>query len=340
VDKVSALEKICGPALSALCNYWQLVKSGHPLTRDEFRRDIENILDDAKAKAAASFELEREYARIERPLVFFIDYIVKEGTFPFKGEWRELARNYNELSGDEKFFDLLSEALDDGDSGSGNSSCLVLYNMMLGLGFDGARRSDYIEDCMERCAAKIENGGFNVRREPFVTQAVNTGDNAAASSPYRKPAVALAVSVVFALVALAVNVAAFVETSGRYRDTISATIKDAVPKSAGILYTDPVSHDGAPWSHGDYDYPEPAAYPETQPMVTPPVTTQPVVAQPVVAPAAVAPADTQPVVPQPVVAQPAVTHTDTQPIVDVPPHSPEPAAYIDTPDDANGGGNQ
>jgi hypothetical protein len=83
--------------------------------REKFRCDIIGILEAAGEKARRDPRLEREFAWIEKPLVFFIDYMVKEGRFPFREGWWELSRNYNELSGDEKFFDLLTETLNHPD---------------------------------------------------------------------------------------------------------------------------------------------------------------------------------------------------------------------------------
>ncbi|MDR2746311.1 MAG: DotU family type IV/VI secretion system protein, partial [Treponema sp.] len=108
------LEDLCRPVFTCFCNYWQLNQAGYPPAPEKFREDIETSLEDAKQLAATDTALNRKYERIERPLVFFIDFMVKEGSFPFSREWRELGRNYNELSGDEKFFNLLLDALQDG----------------------------------------------------------------------------------------------------------------------------------------------------------------------------------------------------------------------------------
>jgi hypothetical protein len=100
----TGLEKLCNPVFSCICNYWQFSCILDDVDGGKFQQDITGLLADAKEKAEQDPLLAREYAWIEKPLVFFIDYMVKEGRFPFKLEWRELARNYNELSGDEKFF--------------------------------------------------------------------------------------------------------------------------------------------------------------------------------------------------------------------------------------------
>jgi type VI protein secretion system component VasF len=257
MEKVCGIEKVCGPVISALCNYWQLVSAGYPLEKDVFRSDIETLLAEAKEKAAEDPETEREYAQIELPLVFFIDYMVKEGTFPFKNEWRVMSRKYNELSGDEKFFDLLSKALDDATAADN----LILYNLMLSLGFDGAYRSNpaYIAQCMKRCAGRIPVE-FNIRKDPLtpLEETKESGKAITRVPRFLKPFAVLLITAAFALGAFLFNMAAFMDTTGRYRRVLSDTINDAVPKSAGILYAPTESP-----PEDEYEYPEPAPYPET-----------------------------------------------------------------------------
>ena len=149
MDGAAELEKLCNPVFLCICNYWHLSAITNYVDMEKFRWDITALLEEAKRNSRRDSLLERQYAWIEKPLVFFIDYMVKEGRFPFSREWLEIARNYNELSGDEKFFNLLSETLENPDFQ--NSS--VLFYVMLGLGFDVAYRfnHEYVEHCMRLC---------------------------------------------------------------------------------------------------------------------------------------------------------------------------------------------
>ena len=56
-----------------------LRQKGIPLTQENIRR----ALDDIRGRCEGDPVLRREFTRIERPLVFFIDYTIKEGAFPF-----------------------------------------------------------------------------------------------------------------------------------------------------------------------------------------------------------------------------------------------------------------
>ncbi|MDR3334666.1 MAG: DotU family type IV/VI secretion system protein [Treponema sp.] len=244
---MSELEHLCRPVLTGLCNYWQLVNTGIQPERETFQRTIDSLLEKAKTQAARNPDLSREYARIERPLIFFIDYLVKEGNFSFKGEWRDLARRYNELSGDEKFFNLLAAALDDPESGSS----ITLYYLMLGLGFDGDHRSDYgyIETCMKRCAAKAPDD-FNVQAEPLVAVPVKK------RPPFKRPRllpvhIALIASLVFMVLCFGINFSSFMKTTQRYRHVLSTATENAIPKSSGILYETPLEDGGVSPNNGD-----------------------------------------------------------------------------------------
>jgi type IV/VI secretion system ImpK/VasF family protein len=213
------LEDLCRPVFSRLCNYWQLNQAGNPPVLERFREDIESALEDAKNRAASDPVLHREYERIELPLVFFIDFMVKEGGFSFRDKWRELGRNYNELSGDEKFFNLLSAALRDNEA----VNTIPLFYTMLGLGFEGAYRQDheYIDKTMKQCAAQFP-GEFDVREEPIVRLAVEKRIAGSKKARLLKPLrTALILSAVLLVFSLVFNFAVFFEETSPFRESLS-----------------------------------------------------------------------------------------------------------------------
>jgi type VI protein secretion system component VasF len=192
---------------------------------EKLREDIENVLEDARLQASADLGLSREYERVERPLVFFIDFMVKEGNFPFSRDWRELGRNYNELSGDEKFFNLLSDALRDTKA----HNTIPLFYTMLGLGFEGAYIQDhkFIEKTMKECAARFP-GELDIREEPLVAVATEKRiaglKRGRALRPLR---MALFFSLLFLAVSLIVNFAAFFSTARSFRESLSGAAVQA-----------------------------------------------------------------------------------------------------------------
>jgi type VI protein secretion system component VasF len=227
---LSELEKICNPVLACICNYWQYVHLGNHPAKEKFQGDIEFLLADARGKSARIPALSREYQRIEHSLVFFIDYMVKEGNFPFSQDWQVMARRYNELSGDEKFFDLLEEALNNSES----PDAVNLYYLMLGLGFEGMYRSnpEYLEEALKRCGEKFPES-LDIQSEPLVSISPEKKQLAP-----RRPGFARAVwgvlifSALFALVSLLINVTSFGKATAGYREALSRVEESAIPGSS------------------------------------------------------------------------------------------------------------
>jgi type VI protein secretion system component VasF len=236
MNKANELEKICNPLLLALCNYWQLACMDSPVELEPFRGKIISLLEDAKQKAAFDDTLAREFSVIEKPLVFFIDYMVREGRFPFRAEWQILARSYNELSGDEKFFDILEDTLNHPDE----KNSTALFFLMLGLGFDGVHRRNpaYIQHCMTVCNKKAV-GQFNIFSEPIVPEAPK---KKGIFTRRRRPGIrfALIASALFMAVCFIFNLVTFLRTTSEYRTILSKTVQDSIPKPTGnvLLPTD------------------------------------------------------------------------------------------------------
>jgi type VI protein secretion system component VasF len=223
---ITELEKLCNPIFKCICNYWQFSCISNMVDRGKFMQKILELLKEAEDKARTNPRLEREFAWIERPLVFFVDYIVKEGRFPFKDEWWELSRNYNELSGDEKFFDLLNETLEHPDF----QNSFILFYVMLGLGFDGAfgNNKKYIEQCMRLCMEKAVVD-FDIYSEPILPPAQKKHF----FLRQRKLTVrtALIASTVFMLVCFIINIFVFSSTTENYRELLKRTAADSIPRT-------------------------------------------------------------------------------------------------------------
>jgi type VI protein secretion system component VasF len=226
MNKVSELEKLCNPLLLAMCNYWQLACMGSQVKLAPFRERIISLLEDAKQKAVLDETLAKEFSVIEKPLVFFIDYMVREGRFPFRAEWHILARSYNELSGDEKFFDILEDTLNYPDT----KNPAALFFMMMGLGFDGMHRGNhaYIQHCMALCARQ---GGaeFDIFSEPIVSEAPK---KKGIFTRRKRLGVRFAIiaSAIFMAGCFIFNLAAFLQTTSEYRAVLSKTVQDSIPR--------------------------------------------------------------------------------------------------------------
>ena len=214
-----------------VCDYWQYTRAGNVPDKDAFQRQIASLLSEAKESASKSPALEREFARMERPLVFFVDYMVKEGGFPFAGQWREMARKYNELSGDEKFFDLLSDALDDPDA----SDSLEVFYTMIGLGFDGIYRGDpaYIERRMKVCASRFSQSKFDVSNEALtpIDPEIRGKSVEKKKSFFISVKFMILLCALFMAVTFGINLSAFLDATKDYRGALATAVENSIPKN-------------------------------------------------------------------------------------------------------------
>ncbi|MCQ2914194.1 MAG: DotU family type IV/VI secretion system protein [Alphaproteobacteria bacterium] len=228
---MSALENICRPILISMCNYWQLIENNQSVDKDTFKKEIRSLISEARETANKSPSLEREFSRVEKPLIFFVDYMVKEGNFPFKNEWREIGREYNELSGDEKFFDMLTETLDDPDSAN---SLEIFYNVM-GLGFSGIYQNDpeYLERRMKVCASRFDTNSLDLTKEEIIKVDETILDKKVI--PNEKQMFKVRNLVFFCLfvmlVTFGVNLWKFLSVTYEYRDALDRAVDASIPNS-------------------------------------------------------------------------------------------------------------
>ena len=128
------LTEIVEPILQHVCRVSRSARNGGQLDADQVRLELKGLLAQAKTQAAGS-GLAEQFTKIELPLVFFLDFTIKEGQYNISRKWKEIAFDYNELGGDEKFFDLLEETLK--EPGKPADERLGIYYELLGLGFTG-----------------------------------------------------------------------------------------------------------------------------------------------------------------------------------------------------------
>ena len=209
------LEGLCRPLVGHVLSRCLFARAGAAVAADSLKGEVRQMLEAIRAKCEDRPALRRDFERIERPLVFFIDYAIKEGGLPFSADWTELARDYNELSGDEKFFDLLTDALEDPEA----RDRLKVFYLLLGLGFDGCHRGDgeFLERRMRLCAARFAELR-PLKAEELFESAEATGFRV--SRHRRVLAAALVASVVFAAVALAVNAVRFGSATADFRAAV------------------------------------------------------------------------------------------------------------------------
>jgi type VI protein secretion system component VasF len=223
------ISTLIDPIFLCVIQHRELALLGEEISLDKFRADIVTLFEKAKEGARRNMDISRDFERIEHPLIFFIDYMVKEGPFPFKSEWRCLARDFNELSGDEKFFEILEDVLKYSD----RSATLLPFFTMLSLGFDGVRHSDpaAINNYIKTLSDKIKSD-FDHRAQYFTEFQVKQRTGVKAASVWQKYRIIL-VCAAFAFIALIINLTSYLSLTSAYRRTLSNAVSESVVRSSG-----------------------------------------------------------------------------------------------------------
>jgi len=161
------LLELCEPLFQYVSRLNRLARMGHSMEMGQVRSDTKRILEEMKANASGTAELVSQYEKVELPLIFFVDFMIKESKLSFAAEWLELGRERNELAGDEKFFDLLDANL--ADPSDAATQRLVIFYTCLGLGFTGiyTGQPESIQRLMSKLSARI-SGMMDAEEKSYV----------------------------------------------------------------------------------------------------------------------------------------------------------------------------
>ena len=191
------------------------------------RSRIKVILEDMRGQAAGDPRLSPQFKKMEQPLVFFVDSMIADSKVPFAKKWDQdrLAYSFNELAGDEKFFDLFDETLR--EQGDDATERLATYYTCIGLGFTGwyAGQPEYLRKKMLEVAPRIRHlieSDTTVRVCPEAYGNVDTRD--LVEPPSSKMVVILIIFVVFMLTTLACNFFLFQQASTQLTSALSEII--------------------------------------------------------------------------------------------------------------------
>jgi len=127
------LVEICEPLLQYVCRLNRLGRKGGRGDFGVVRSEIKAIFAEMRAKADATPGMVGPYNDIELVLMFFVDSMILNSKLG--SSWKPLSGERGELGFEEKFWDLLEEALKD-PSDSATQRLAVFYDCV-GLGFTG-----------------------------------------------------------------------------------------------------------------------------------------------------------------------------------------------------------
>jgi hypothetical protein len=132
----SALLQLCEPLFHYVCFLNRSARKGGGVFDQSYvKGELRQIFADMKSGAAADPHLASQYEKVELPLLFFVDAMVKYSKLPFALDWEDLAYERNELAGESKFFELLDRTL--AERSEPAAERLAVFYTCLGLGFTG-----------------------------------------------------------------------------------------------------------------------------------------------------------------------------------------------------------
>ena len=145
-----------------VCRLNRAAKAQAPLEYARARGEVKDLLERVVRNAASDVRLHNQVKRLELPMVFFMDYLVCSSRLKFAAQWAEnrLAKERNELAGDERFFDFLEQDLK--DTSEEAAERLAVFYVCLGLGFMGMYQNQpeqihrYIEQIFPRVRQHVD----------------------------------------------------------------------------------------------------------------------------------------------------------------------------------------
>jgi type IV/VI secretion system ImpK/VasF family protein len=152
--------ELCEPIFTKLCVLNRLARNqGDRISYDQLRLEIEQLLTGVRNAAEADPVLRTHWQKLELPMIFFVDSMISESGLAAAATWNRtrLAYDRKELAGDEKFFDLLDETLNDPSDEA--SQRLVVFYTCIGLGFTGwyAGQTEYLRGKMLDISQRIRS---------------------------------------------------------------------------------------------------------------------------------------------------------------------------------------
>lgn len=222
------LLEVCDPLLQYVCALNRSARAGVEHDMGEARVRIKTmIFEELPVRAAEDAALAQQYEQMKLPLVFFVDSIIAESRLSFADEWDEnrLAYEIKELAGDERFFEMLDEALQDTNERA--IQRVATYFTCMGLGFTGiyTGRVEALRPRTRQIAARIRALMDLDDRSPLCPQAYDHTDTRALTRPPGKILAVLGIALVALIATLFVaNITHYKITSEKIRRALSKII--------------------------------------------------------------------------------------------------------------------
>jgi len=146
------LVDLCEPLFQYVCMLNRIARNpgGEGLELGPLQTLIKEIFNDMAQHPEATPALKAQFEKVHVPLIFFVDSLMAESKLGLAPQWNKhrLAYEFNELAGDEKFFDALDGTL--AEKGAEADERLAIFYTCIGLGFQGwyAGQAEYLRKKM------------------------------------------------------------------------------------------------------------------------------------------------------------------------------------------------
>ena len=197
------------------------------------RSEAKTLLEEINRNAASDVRLSNQTKKLELPIIFFVDNLICTSRLKFASQWVEnrLAKEKNELAGDERFFDFLEQDLT--DTSEEAAERLAVCYVCLGLGFSGMYqgRPEQIRKYIEQIFPRVRQWIDSDPRTKISEDAYRYTDTRVLTEPPSKKIVLVTILFVFlSLSALAVYYGLYAKASQELTKSIDQIRKSETPK--------------------------------------------------------------------------------------------------------------
>lgn len=217
----------CDPLFQAICRLNRIgrIQRGSTIEYTSARAEIEEHFEVLARVARGDIALGVQYRKVELALVCFVDCMLSESALPFASKWNNnrLAFTRNERAGDEKFFQLLDETLQDTKPEADER--LAIFYVCIGLGFTGGAQPDFLKKKMQEIAPRVK-AYVDADESAFITPASYQHNNLS-NLPLPMAASLVPLLIILAgllLVVVAVNIYTFHSASAELNQSLDAII--------------------------------------------------------------------------------------------------------------------
>jgi type VI protein secretion system component VasF len=173
----ASLVELCDPLFQYVCRLNRLARKGGLVDAGQVRSEFKSMLNEVKMRCEAIPGMGEQFAKVRLPLIYFIDFMVRDSALSFARSWKGIAEEEKQLGGDERFWTLLDETL--ADSGEMANQRLAVFYACVGLGFTGINvgQPDVLRKKMLEVSARIRaqmDADENSKITPEAYEKVNT----------------------------------------------------------------------------------------------------------------------------------------------------------------------